>query len=569
VVLDICRRLDGLPLAIELAAGRIKVLPPRVLLDRLERALPLLAGGGRDRPKRQQTMRNTIAWSYDLLADEEKRLLRRLSVFVGGFSLEAAEAIGGDGTRDAVDSIATLIDHNLVHRQLRGAGEEEPRYQMLETVRAFALEELAARGEEDPVRQAHAAWFLALAETDEAGNWSGSKQTWWLDRLEADLPNLRAALAWFAECDDADAGARLAAALWGYWHLRSLRAEGRAWLERALARGISSDRTRARVLLALGELYTMASGERATALLAQGLELSRGLADARLMADAVFLLGNDARDRGDLGQAMPLLAEAAALATECGDLPLAALAKQQLGVAVFYASGPEDAASLVAEALALHRRQDDAYGIACALLVLGWIAAQDRDRATAAARYADSLALWEQLGTLEGVVDVLQGVAELAGIAGNPEPAARLFGAADALAEELGYIVPVLERERYARARTGLRAALGGAGLDAAWAAGLAIPTEQAVAEARALLTAMVEPAPATGPAPEVTAGGLTARELEVLRLVVAGRSNPEIAAALFLSRRTVTTHFTHIFAKLGVAGRAEAAVLAVRRGLV
>jgi predicted ATPase/DNA-binding CsgD family transcriptional regulator len=570
VLLDICRRLDGLPLAIELAAGRIKVLPPQALLMRLERSLPLLSGGGRDLPARQQTMRTTITWSYDLLADEEQRLLRRLAVFVGGFTLEAAEAIvGRDGSVNVFDGIITLVDNSLLHRQLRGAGEDEARFHMLETVREFALEGLAASGEEFRIRQAHATWFLALAEADEWWTWGGARQTWWLDRLETDLPNLRAALAWFAEHDDTDAGARLATALWGLWHMRSLRAEGRAWLERALAHGIASDRTRVKALLALGHLYTMAGGERGTMLLDQGLALSRRQADASLMAEALFLRGNAARDRADLVWATPLLAEAATLAAELDNRPLYAQATLQLGVAVLYESGPERAEPLVAEALALHRQRQDAYQTACALLVLGWCAAMRRDLATAAARYTDSLALWEELGTQEGIVDVLAGVAELAAIIGDSERAARIFAAAETFGKELGYVVPTLEQERYDRSKAGLRAALGEAAFGTAWAIGLALPAERAIAEARGMLADLLGArASNSSPAPD-TVERLTLREREVLRLVVAGRSNPEIAAALFVSRRTVTTHLTNIFAKLGVAGRAEAAVIAVRRGLV
>jgi DNA-binding CsgD family transcriptional regulator len=189
-----------------------------------------------------------------------------------------------------------------------------------------------------------------------------------------------------------------------------------------------------------------------------------------------------------------------------------------------------------------------------------------RDTAAAAARYAESLALWEELGTQEGVIDVLAGAAELAAIAGDPERAARYFAMVEALGEEVGFVLPPLERARYDRVRAGVRALLGETAFRAAWADGLAIPAALALAEVRTLLTEMRE-APKRGSS--VAAGNLTLREREVLRLVVAGRSNPEIAAALFLSRRTVTTHLTHIFAKLGVAGRAEAAVLAVRRGLI
>jgi DNA-binding CsgD family transcriptional regulator len=264
-----------------------------------------------------------------------------------------------------------------------------------------------------------------------------------------------------------------------------------------------------------------------------------------------------------------LLAEAGTLAAEIGHWQVAALVPLQLGAALLYESGPERAEPLVAEALALHRQQGNAYGAACAHLILGWVAAMRRDTAAAAARYAESLALWEEIGTQEGVIDVLAGAAELAAIAGDPERAARYFAMVEALGEEVGFVLPPLERARYDRVRAGVRALLGETAFRAAWADGLAIPAALALAEVKTLLTEMREAPKRGSSVASVAAGDLTLREREVLRLVVAGRSNPEIAAALFLSRRTVTTHLTHIFAKLGVAGRAEAAVLAVRRGLM
>jgi non-specific serine/threonine protein kinase len=443
---------------------------------------------------------------------------------------------------------------------------------MLETVREFGLEQLAASGEEAAIQQAHAAWCLALAETEESWTWGGSRQRWWLDRLEVNLPNLRAALDWLAEIGDAETGARLAMALWGYWHLRSHRAEGRARLERALAHDGSSDRTRAKALFVLGQLYHLTGTQRETDLLEESLALSRRLADERSAATALFLLGVAARNRGDLAHAASLLGEAGELAAKISDKQIVTLVRQQLGVIALDQSGPEGAEPLLEEALALHQRQGDTFGVACTLLVLGWAAAKKGDLATAVARYADSLALWEELGTQEGVVDVLAAVAELAevaGVVGCREQAVRLLALAEALGATLGYVMPPPERVRYEQANAALRVTLGEARFSEAWAAGLTIPPECGVAEARAALAALLAVLPASTPPPAAAADGLTPRERDVLRLVVAGRSNPEIAEALFLSRRTVTTHLTRIFAKLGVQGRAEAAVYAVRHGLV
>ena len=202
-VAEICRRLDGLPLAIELAAARVKVLPPAALLARLDHRLPLLTGGGRDLPERQQTMRDAIAWSHDLLTPEEQVLFRRLAVFAGGFTLEAAEAVAsgpGEPGIDPFEGVASLLDKSLL-RQEAGPGGE-PRFTMLETVREFALEQLAASGEEDAIRQRHAAWCLALAEAAGRDLETGRAQAAWLARLDAELDNLRAALAWFDAADE-------------------------------------------------------------------------------------------------------------------------------------------------------------------------------------------------------------------------------------------------------------------------------------------------------------------------------------------------------------------------------
>ena len=469
-----------------------------------------------------------------------------------------------------LEGIGSLIDKSLL-RQEPGSGQD-PRYTMLETMREFGLEQLSASGEEATIREAHAAWFLALTETEEVWAWGGSRQRGWLDWLETDLPNLRAALAWLFENGDAEAGARLAIALWGYWHLRSCRSEGRAWLERALAHGVASDRTRAKALLVLGELYHLTGTHRETDLLEQSLALSRQVGDEQVAAAALFLLGSAALNRGELARAASLFDEAVELAAAIGHEQILALAQQHLGLIALYQWGPERAEPLLEEALALHQQQGDTFGVACGLLFLGWAAAMRHDVATAVAQYTDSLTLWEELGTLEGVVDVLAAAAELADVAGRVdcrEQAVQLLALAESLGETLGYVISPPERARYERTSAALRLMVGEAAFTAAWAAGLTIPPQQAVVAGRAMLADLLSaPSPSTL-APSPAEGGLTPRERDVLRLVVAGRSNPEIAAALFLSRRTVTTHLTRIFAKLGVAGRAEAAALAVRRSLV
>jgi len=340
-------------------------------------------------------------------------------------------------------------------------------------------------------------------------------------------------------------------------------------LERALAQGITTEGRRANALLALGMLDLATGSQRAMEVLAQGLGLSRRLGDSQSSAAALFMLGASARDQGEYARAKPLLVEAYELATEIKDLHFVGLARLHLGLVALDQDGAERAEPVLEEALTVMRQQDDAYQVASTLLVLGWTATDRRAITTAAARYAESLTLWEELGTQEGVVDVLAGVAALAGAARQPERAARLLAGAEVLGEAVGYLLPVPERARYDRTQAQLRATLGEAAFTAEWAAGLAFPLHDAVAEARAVLAELLEGMQVDASPNPVADGGLTPRERDVLRLVVAGRSNPEIADALFLSRRTVTTHLTRIFAKLGVQGRAEAAVHAVRHGLL
>ena len=427
-VAEICRRLDGLPLAIELAAARAALLPPRAMLGRLEKRLPLLTGGARDAPARQRTMRDAIAWSHDLLSPEEQALFRRLAVFVGGFTLEAAEAVAGDAELLAASSRGS--------RRWPGrawcAGSTragEPRYAMLETVREFGLEQLAASGEDGAVRARHAAWCLALAEGGEPHPWSGPAQGRWLDRLEGELANLRAALAWLEETGDGETGLRLAGALGGLWLYRSHRVEGRAWLERALARGGEAPTTgRAVALQVLGVLDVYLGGERAVALLANSLALWRDLGDARGVAGALLLLGFAELNQGDRERAVRLLEEAAARFEALGDRNGVAMARLELGNAAVEGGNGVQGEALLEEALALFRQVGNHYGVAGTLIMLAWAAEDRGDPKGAAARYRESLGLWGEIGTQEGARR-RPGRDRAAGRAGRPAraggPAAR------------------------------------------------------------------------------------------------------------------------------------------------
>ncbi len=298
-VADICRGLDGLPLAIELAAARIKVLPPAALLARLEKRLPLLTGGGRDLPARQQTMRDAIAWSHDLLTPEEQALFRWLAVFVGGFTLEGAEAVvfAGDALDlDVFEGVASLVDKSLLRQEV--GPDEEPRFAMLETIREFGLERLAARGEEAAIQNAHAAYFLALVEQAESAL-LGPEQMAWLTWLDAAHDNLRAALDWCL-ASDAEAGLRLAGALSLFWQVRGYLLEGRRWLEALLAQAPQRAALRAKALHAAGQLARhqadIASG---ISLCEESLAIYRELGDKRGGAYVLRTLGLLVSDGGD------------------------------------------------------------------------------------------------------------------------------------------------------------------------------------------------------------------------------------------------------------------------------
>ena len=309
-VVEICERLDGLPLAIELAAARIKLLPPQALLDRLGNRLKLLTGGARNLPERQRTLRSAIEWSYELLDEGEKMLFGRLGVFSGGATLEAIEAVcdaRGDLPADVLDGVSSLLDKSLL-RQEEGAGGE-PRFVMLETIHEFAQEKLEESGEAEAMKRAHAEYFLALAEEAEPMLW-GPEDAAWLDRLEQEHDNMRAALSWAIEHEEAELALRLGGALRWFWYMEGYYGEGRRWLEAALGKdGGAAAEARARALEGVGWLASSQGDlDRAQAAAEEGLKLSTeaGLGDV-VAADLQNVLGEAARQRGDYEWAEELL----------------------------------------------------------------------------------------------------------------------------------------------------------------------------------------------------------------------------------------------------------------------
>ena len=574
-VAEICHRLDGLPLALELAAAKVRLLPPAELLVRLDTRLPLLTGGARDGPARLRTMRDAVAWSYDLLGPGQQVLFRRLAVFVGGFELEAAEAVvGRDYARDGdlFSGVEALLEQSLVRRLL--AVGAPPRFAMLETVREFGLELLAAGGESEELRAAHAAWYLGLAEQAEQ-ELLGPRPEAWLARLAADHGNLVAALSRFADCGDAVGLARLSGSLGEYWYASGRWAEGRAWLERALAEAANlREPALAKALVAAGCIaHYQGDDARAVPLLEQGRELLRRAGDDWEEAYAQYLLGVAAEDRGDYGTATELLAEAMRRLRAMGDATNAAYAEAHLGTVALGEGDPRQAAAHGEAARALATEAGCRDASAVAVLLLGEAARDSGDLETAASHYGDYLQ-WATRqratpeyahGATEELARLVGSVAVLAAERGEAERAARLLGAAERLREAVGLALALPERAACERASSWARAELGEGLSDRALAAGREMTAGDAAAEIETVLALRPE---APEPVDEATAAraGLSPRETEVLRLIAAGRSNREIAGELFLSVRTVERHVTNLYAKIGARGRATA--FALRRGL-
>lgn len=491
-VAAVCRRLDGLPLALELAAARVKLLSLTELLARLDRALPLLSGGARDLPTRQQTIEGAIAWSYDLLGSAEQALFRRLAVFVGGWTLAAAEAVGPAGdlrAEDVLDLLGRLVGQSLVVVAARGDGAT--RYRMLEPVRQYAAEQLVRSGEGEEVRARHALYFVAFAEAARP-EVRARDQLRWLAQLDQEHDNLRAALNWSLSSGEPEIAARLGWALEVFWWIRGYQREGRQWIQRLLPmKDRLSTFLQTRALMAA---ITTAFGEADDAAVeAWGweiLEIARQLGGepyAEAMAQA--LLGLLATKRGDYRAAVERLELALVLAHEVEAEGMAAQASSWIGTALYLAGDHEGARRRFDEGLEHGRRVGDRLGICNALFNLAQLALSDGRYAEAARRFAEGIAPSREIGDRPNITYILEGLGVVAGLRGEAIMAARLLGAADGLAETLGlrghnYYVPA--RAIYEQAIATARAQLGEAAFALARSEGEALPFEEAVEDALA-----------------------------------------------------------------------------------
>jgi predicted ATPase len=534
-IAEICRRLDGLPLALELAAARSTMLPPEALLARLEHRLTLLVHGARDVPQRQQTLRNTIAWSYDLLDESDQALFRRLAVFVGGFTLEAAEAVcvldaastassseADDGA--VLDQLGQLLDKSLVQAQ-QGTGGE-PRFTMLETIHEYATQQLVASGEAATVQERHAGYFLLLAEEAEPAMFGPEREVWMV-RLDREEANLRTALAWSkADRNAVQTGLRLVGALAFYWFLHDDVREGRTWLEGMLERTDGTDRSAARgsALLGAGWLaWIEGDYQAASPRTEESLSIARELGDKRAIGYAEELLGLVRMGQHNDAAARPLLEESRTLFKELGDVWYEAMVLYYLGMATYFSGDRAGTRAHYEESLRLFQEQGDVFGVTLlvsALEVVGLPqgdeetarslyeqrlpllrASKDRgrlgmilisvgeswlhqygDKQQSKMLYKQGLNLWQDMQRVEqgiGIVRGLAGLGEVAAAQGQAERAGRLFGAADRL-------LPVASnyRDDVNRRVAEARAHLDAAAFTTGWTAGQAMTVEQAATSA-------------------------------------------------------------------------------------
>src|SRR5215203_1469981 len=566
-VAQVCRRLDGIPLAIELAAGRMGVLSAEQLASRLEDFLKLLTGGPTADP-RHRTLRATLEWSHELLGAPERTLFRRLTVFAGGWTLEAAEEVcSGEGIEqdDVLDILSKLVDKSLVVAEASPGVKGELRYRMLEPIRQYCQERLEESGEADATRDRHAASFLALAER--AGpELRGPRQIPWLKRLDTEQDNVRAAMTWLLEQGESEKAARIGWALWLFWWMHGHFTEGRRWMEEVLAkRSAMSASFRAKALFVAG---TMADGQAdrrsAEPLLEESLMLFRELGDKLGSALALSGAGLVAVGQGQHERGVALFQEAVDLFLEIGERWCASVSLSFSAVGWFGRGDPIRAKRLVERGLDLAREVGSAEAI-CVACHAGAMAAQaEGDHERARVLLQEGVVLAAEAGNETNVAYCLEGLAAAAALEDRVERAAGLWGSAEALLEkiEVAAYIYAPDRSVYQDQVSAARARLDEAAWQAAWAEGRAVTPERAIEYA---LSKEVEgesltlvPVPEQPPPTDERAERLTPREQEVSLLVGRGLTNRRIAKELSISEHTVANHVRKILKKLGLRSRTQ-----------
>jgi predicted ATPase len=484
-VAEICHRLDGLPLAIELAAAFVKMLPPQALLKRLDQRLPLLAGGARTLPSRQQTMRDTIAWSHDSLTPEEQTLFRRFAVFPGGCTIEAAEAVASrEGTLDVFRGMTSLVDKSLLRQEVSAAGD--PRFRMLETVREFGQERLEASGEAEETQRRLANWCLSLAEEAQPDPFGGTLPQHWVVRLHEELPNLRAAITWLLDHGEATKVLRLLAATEDYWGQQYLSdMEVRRWLATALAAAPDApapDRALAHTILAATNAQ-WGHGEEAGVYAQQALIAAQESGDPRILGMAQYVVGVVWDWRGDFGQAAAAYADAIPFHRAAGSEALAWYVQGDLADKLILSGDLEAGVPMLDEALTRLRQTSSDWFVIITIAQRGFAALRQGDLPGAGRWFTETIA---QARRLQQTRSLLSGVTGLAGVAlarDQAHRAARLLGAVEAAREALalGFIH---NPHHAARMAADTRAALEPAAFERAWETGRLLPLDEAVAEA-------------------------------------------------------------------------------------
>ncbi len=616
-IAEICIQLDGLPLAIELAAARSRLLSPQALLSRLSRRFEVLTGGAVTLPLHQQTLLNTLQWSYDLLDANEKQLFRRLAVFERGWTLEAAEVLG-NAYRDVrddlpiLDVLASLIDKSLVRHIDRE--EAEPRFFIFMTVRDYGLECLHESGEEELIQRAHANYYLALVEEAEP-YLKGAQQLLWLRRLDRAQENLRAALSWLITHEEGESALRFCIALWWYWQTRGYWSEGRRWLKAALALPSAGERTsvRAKALSAAGELAGVQTDwQEAQQLLSESLTIFRELHDdggyvlplsilgwvllmqgdptaVPLMKDCiakcrmlgkkwdlarvVIRLGYYQQLHGDLEQALTLTREGLTLSQEFEDRTLVTHALNNLAYWLYLHGDLEQAKAFAYEGLTLARELGDSAVILTSLETIGSIALAKGDLEQAISCFTEGYSLARELGNELLVAWHLLGLARVAIAQYQLIRAVYMFAAAE-VRYDLNKQMSPDQRDDYKRTVGSLHAQLGEQAFKAAWAEGRKMTLEQILAASDELeipngVTLVSSFQNIDQPPLGLDdANDLTPRELEVLNLVAQGLTDVQVAKQLVISSRTVNAHLTSIYRKINVSSRSAATRYAIDRKL-
>ncbi|HLZ26980.1 MAG TPA: LuxR C-terminal-related transcriptional regulator [Chloroflexota bacterium] len=559
-IAEICWRLDGIPLAIELAAARVRSLTVNQIATRLGDRFRLLSAGPRAGPARHQTLRAAVDWSYALLTDAERRLFTRLSVFAGGWTLEAAEAVCSDDQLDAAEVLqllARLVDGGLV---LAEEHSGVMRYRLFETLRQYGAELLASAGEDERLRDRQREWCIRVAEEGERDIWRAD-QLDCVSRLEREHDNVRTALGWtLVKIDDPEPGLRIAAAMVRFWDVHGDLREGMRWLTDLLALPTVAKQTLgwARALTARAYL-TILSGDGTTgmALLDETLPFWHALGDPRGLAMALFFRALAIAWPGtDLQAAVPTFAESLALARQRGPRWTAYFCLYCLGEAARLDGDLARADALLTESLDLSTAAHDRWGAFHARYALAFLALARVDHPAATGHAQQSLTLSLELGDTRGCTYALETLGCIAADEGQARRAARLFGAAQALREPLGDFISATMQAARVRALQMVRMQLGERGFGAAVAAGRNMSLDDAVALAHGVEHTDTPPS------------GLTPRERDVARLVAKGLNNSEIAHALVLTERTTESHLTHIFGKLGLHSRTQLAAWALEHGL-